>query len=204
MSSVLDPRALERLEPGLLFPRMRPNERRLTDKLRVRFSVLWGGQPGYLDGNQYSSGVDIVHDAALAGVNWTLHAKPNGSWQIRNQDDMAHGLTAERGSVHLAPLNPDFKNTDPVADWLIYRCGREGHVRLRPAGGVWLVADETRGLRFDAATETDPDLGLWHLTTDPILPDLAAEAARLARRSRLRRVKTFVRSLGTARANRSP
>ena len=156
---VAHPHGLQRLQPG----RILPGGTRVGNEMDVKFTVTRDGHPWYLDGNQYSSDVDIVPDGALAGVRWTLEAKSNGSWRLKNQGGLSYGLTQQQDRTRLAALHPDLGHDDPMADWLIYLCGREQHVLMRPVGGVWLVAGQDTGVQFDRVPGEDPARSLWEL-----------------------------------------
>ncbi|MEP2529970.1 hypothetical protein [Shimia sp.] len=160
MSAASDPRALRRFAPGMSLP---GGTQIVPEMQAVRFSLQHESGPVYLDGNQYSSEVDIVTDPGLAGVKWSLQAKPDGSWRITNQAALKYGLSADQGRARLCSLDPDLDHTDRMADWLIYLCGREGHILLRPVGGTWLVTDGASRVGFDRIVGEDPARGLWQL-----------------------------------------
>ena len=154
-----EPFALRRLTPGMRWTNGHP----LAAQFEATFAISRVPHPQYLDGNQYSADVDIVSDPTLAGVRWHLQAKADGSWRVTNQGNLAHGLIAHQNRARLAPLQSDLQHPDPMADWLIYHCGPQDHVILRPIQGLWLIAAENDEIRFDPVAGNDPARGLWTL-----------------------------------------
>jgi len=159
--TVQDRRLLHRLGPGDDPFGTGP----LDGHHRVALQLMHADGALYLDGNQYSGDVHTVRDRTFPGVGWTFEPKPNGSWRIRNQGALSHGLTAQGGQqgghLRLGALHPDVGHEDPMADWMIYYSGSEDGLLLRPCGAVWMVAGEGNTVRLARDPRETPAHGLW-------------------------------------------
>lgn len=149
-----DRRALLRLGPG--DPVGDGKTRMPATGRTVGFSTARNGTRLWLDGNQYDGSVLTAPNPALAGVRWSLEARPDGSWRLKNQGALSYGLIANGTGLRLGTLSPDQGHDDPMADWLIYRSPRAEGLLMRPKGAAWLAtgADASVHLTRDTSGRT--------------------------------------------------
>lgn len=91
---------------------------------------------GLAQGRRVAMVSDMTPPPWMTGVNWHLHPQTNGSWQVVNQNEMQHCLSAVSGRLELGTAMDGFTATS--TNWLIYRQPGRDVFCLRPVGGQWL------------------------------------------------------------------